>query len=225
MAGNQHGAQRVSLDRHTILAAQAGDPGSVNRVLTACEGVVLHVARRHKPWQPGGTDDREQAARIDIWVHALPKWQRDGAAFKTHAFWWARSGSSKEAKKEARLKAKERTESELWPDPEEGQEHSPLDVQRCCYRLYAGMVEGKGQELDEVREVLFDCVRKLTQEEQRVLHWVFWLGMTVREVADMTKDPSYGVEPMGKTKVVDVRNRALERLKGMLIAKEFETWL
>jgi len=186
-----------------------------------------------------------QSARIDVWVHALSKWEEGRSSFSTYAAWWARSGAGKEAKREKRLKDKERSESEVWYTGQGGQEPSivtkktdldggwdgsegtvrPLDAASCCRRSYLGMVDHRERELSEVQEALFVCIRKLNTTEQRVLQFTFWDTKTFREVADLSQDPTWGMEPIGKSKVGDVRNTALGRLRGMLTAKEFETWL
>jgi len=214
----------------------------MDRVIRECEGLSKHVAKRYGFNQSAAFEDRCQLGRIAVWQHAVPKWDPDrtgaktgiGGTFKSHGFWWMRSAVNKHdggVRSEHAYKARFVCESELQGSEGEGQAgdllRQILDAQECCYRKYTGMTNRRDREreLEEVREVLFQCVLRLTLTEQRVLFLAFWEEKTVREIAKLSQDPVLGMEPMGKTKVVDVRNRALERLQGMLTAKEFESWL
>lgn len=198
-----------------VSAAQNGCKEAENELIKRCQPIAKRLAQRawnDKPsWGPmrpsADYDDRCQEALIAIWRQALPKFDKDHksrASFETTAWWWGYSG--------ARLWTKKRTRHDRKIRSDVEQILHPLDVMREHLRRQCD----EAYEAVELREDLFSKLRKLPQEEQRLLFYRFWVGMNVRQIETLSRGKRSGLRRMSRQTVLDIQNKALARLRGML---------
>lgn len=222
------------ITRAAIEAAQLGDQLALKKLLKGTEYVTRNLVWAWGRPMPADFDDRCQEVRVAIWRKALGKWdpERRGkksgfkAEFGTHAWWWGRAALKDKIRSDIRRRAHELPASDLRPGGDNADTSKDFDILdavnylRIKFRCQVETTRGRM----EVRDELFTCIRKLTEQEQRVIYYVFWERMSVREVAEASQKQGYGLEPMGKSKVAEIQRAALERLRGMLVAREVERW-